>query len=67
MNKTENEIDVFSMGRGTIISIDTFGASAPGYTVIREYGFTVERVVSVFDTLYDQLEPFRRAFQTKSN
>jgi transketolase len=36
---------------GAIISIDTFGASAPGDTVIREYGFTVERVVSVFNAL----------------
>ncbi|PTQ83948.1 transketolase [Trichococcus patagoniensis] len=36
---------------GASISIDTFGASAPGDTVIREYGFTVERVVSVFNAL----------------
>ena len=36
---------------GAMIAIDTFGASAPGETVIREYGFTVERVVSVFNTL----------------
>ena len=26
-----------------VIGIDTFGASAPAETVIREYGFTVER------------------------
>ncbi|CZQ96310.1 transketolase [Trichococcus ilyis] len=37
--------------QGDSISIDTFGASAPGETVIREYGFTVERVVSVFNAL----------------
>jgi transketolase len=31
--------------RGAIIGIDRFGASAPGATVFREYGFTVEHVV----------------------
>lgn len=30
---------------GTIIGIDTFGASAPGNKVIEEYGFNVENVV----------------------
>jgi transketolase len=30
---------------GAIIGIDRFGASAPGATVFREYGFTVEHVV----------------------
>jgi transketolase len=30
---------------GSIIGIDRFGASAPGATVFREYGFTVEHVV----------------------
>lgn len=29
---------------GSVLAIDTFGASAPGDTVIREYGFTVENV-----------------------
>ncbi|MFF2091169.1 transketolase [Paenibacillus sp. NPDC058174] len=32
--------------QGTIIGIDTFGASAPGDRVIKEYGFTVENVVA---------------------
>ncbi len=31
-----------------VIGIDTFGASAPAETVIREYGFTVENVVDRF-------------------
>lgn len=31
--------------KGSIIGIDTFGASAPGDKVIAEYGFTVENVV----------------------
>jgi len=31
--------------QGAIIGIDRFGASAPGPTVLREYGFTVEHVV----------------------
>jgi transketolase len=30
---------------GDILSIDRFGASAPGETVLKEYGFTVENVV----------------------
>ena len=30
---------------GAIIGISTFGASAPGGTVMKEYGFTVENVV----------------------
>jgi len=29
---------------GDIIGVDRFGASAPGETVLREYGFTVESV-----------------------
>lgn len=31
--------------KGSILGIDTFGASAPGDRVIAEYGFTVENVV----------------------
>jgi transketolase len=31
---------------GDIISVDRFGASAPGSTVMKEYGFTVENVVN---------------------
>ncbi|WP_102346848.1 transketolase [Bacillus sp. Marseille-P3661] len=31
---------------GTIIAIDTFGASAPGEKIMQEYGFTVENVVA---------------------
>jgi transketolase len=31
--------------RGVVMGIDTFGASAPGDRVIREYGFTVENVI----------------------
>jgi transketolase len=31
--------------QGAIIGIDRFGASAPGATVFKEYGFTVEHVV----------------------
>ena len=36
---------------GTIIGVDTFGASAPGGTVIAEYGFTVENVVNHVESL----------------
>ena len=31
---------------GEVLAIDTFGASAPGETVMNEYGFTVDNVVS---------------------
>lgn len=36
---------------GKTIGIDTFGASAPGGTVIKEYGFTVDNVVSHIESL----------------
>ncbi len=36
---------------GKAIGIDTFGASAPGETNIREYGFTVEKIISAFNEL----------------
>jgi transketolase len=32
--------------RGAIIAVRQFGASAPGPTVMAEYGFTVEHVVA---------------------
>jgi transketolase len=32
--------------RGDILSVDRFGASAPGDVVMREYGFTVDNVVA---------------------
>lgn len=36
---------------GRAIGIDRFGASAPGNTVIENYGFTVEKVVEAFKSL----------------
>ncbi|WP_226579008.1 transketolase [Halobacillus litoralis] len=36
---------------GSIIGIDTFGASAPGDTVIENYGFTVQNVVKHAENL----------------
>lgn len=36
---------------GAIMSVDTFGASAPGDEVIEKYGFTVENVVNQFKEL----------------
>ena len=36
---------------GKIIAIDTFGASAPGDTVIEKYGFTVDEVVKNYSLL----------------
>ena len=31
---------------GAVIGVDTFGASAPGDIIMKEFGFTVENVVS---------------------
>ncbi|MET3321098.1 UNVERIFIED_ORG: transketolase [Peribacillus simplex] len=36
---------------GHVLSIDKFGASAPGEKIIEEYGFTVENVISQFKKL----------------
>lgn len=36
---------------GDILSVDRFGASAPGERIIKEYGFTVENVVNRFKEL----------------
>jgi len=36
---------------GAVIGIETFGASAPGDRVVKEYGFTVDNVVSRFKKL----------------
>ncbi|EOL49246.1 transketolase [Enterococcus phoeniculicola] len=41
----------YAGNEGKIIAIDTFGASAPGETVIKEYGFTVEAIVTAFNEL----------------
>jgi transketolase len=38
--------DRFVGDQGAVLGINTFGASAPGDRVIKEYGFTVENVVS---------------------
>ncbi|MEI7027272.1 transketolase [Paenibacillus sp. y28] len=38
--------DRFVGDQGAVLSIDKFGASAPGPVVIKEYGFTVENVVA---------------------
>ncbi|MGO2853673.1 MAG: transketolase-like TK C-terminal-containing protein, partial [Tetragenococcus koreensis] len=36
---------------GQLLTIDRFGASAPGNKVLEEYGFTVDNVVSIFKTM----------------
>jgi len=36
----------YAGSEGAIIAVDTFGASAPGDKVMKEYGFTVENVVA---------------------
>lgn len=43
--------DRFVGDAGAILGISTFGASAPGDRVIKEYGFTVENVVAQFNKL----------------
>jgi transketolase len=37
--------------RGAVIGVDHFGASAPGSLVMKEYGFTVDRVVAQVEQL----------------
>jgi transketolase len=39
---------------GDILAIDRFGASAPGSTIMKEYGFTVENVVARVKALLNQ-------------
>jgi len=41
----------FTGDKGIVLGIDTFGASAPGDRVIKEYGFTVENVVKHVESL----------------
>lgn len=36
---------------GAMIAIDKYGASAPGDRVIKEYGFTVENIVSIYQSM----------------
>lgn len=36
---------------GAILAINCFGASAPGETVISQYGFTVEKVIDTFNKM----------------
>ncbi|WP_088825317.1 transketolase [Listeria goaensis] len=36
---------------GKVIGIDKFGASAPGETIIENYGFTVENIVKIVESL----------------
>ncbi|WP_027087708.1 transketolase [Cohnella panacarvi] len=43
--------DRFVGDGGAVLGISTFGASAPGDRVIKEYGFTVENVVAQFNKL----------------
>jgi transketolase len=42
--------------RGGVISVDRFGASAPGDTVMKEYGFTIDHVVTRALELVGKLE-----------
>jgi transketolase len=39
---------------GAVVGLDRFGASAPGDVVMRELGFTVERVVARARALLDR-------------
>ncbi|MFD6439559.1 transketolase [Peribacillus sp. NPDC060186] len=40
---------------GLIIGISTFGASAPGNQIAKEYGFTVENIVHQIKTIYPKV------------
>lgn len=39
---------------GDVLAINTFGASAPGERIMKEYGFTVENVVARVKALLDK-------------
>ena len=39
-----------------MLGVDRFGASAPGKTVLREYGFTVDNVCARAEALLAELE-----------
>jgi transketolase len=41
-------------GDGDILSVDRFGASAPGGVVLEEYGFTVDHVVARSQALLER-------------
>ncbi|TLU88332.1 MAG: transketolase [Chlorobium sp.] len=45
--------------KGRIVGLDHFGASAPGNTVLREFGFTPEHLVSEIKVLFREKEPGR--------
>ena len=47
---------------GAVIAIDTFGASAPGDTVMQEFGFTEENVVATCKNNHQQLNRTWRMF-----
>jgi transketolase len=38
-------------GKGAVLGIDKFGASAPAATVFKEYGFTIENVIAMLNSL----------------
>ncbi|NLZ93404.1 MAG: transketolase [Firmicutes bacterium] len=44
----------FTGSKGAILSIDHFGASAPGKVLQEKYGFTVENIVSMVQELHKQ-------------
>ncbi|SER58555.1 transketolase [Salipaludibacillus aurantiacus] len=46
--------DRYTGSEGSVLGIDTFGASAPGDRIIKEYGFTVENVVTRFKQLLEK-------------
>ncbi|MGJ9383546.1 transketolase [Salipaludibacillus sp. CF4.18] len=46
--------DRYTGDQGSVLGIDTFGASAPGDRIMKEYGFTVESVVSRFKQLVEK-------------
>jgi transketolase len=50
---------------GDVIGVDRFGASAPGKTMMREYGFTVENVCQHALKLTAQKGPSRHQASVK--
>jgi transketolase len=46
--------------QGAVVSVERFGASAPGSVMMREYGFTVENVIERASALMQEVDAERR-------
>src|SRR5690625_7952967 len=47
---------------GTVIGIDTFGASAPGSKAVEDYGFNVENVIDLVEKIIQYIDNIKDDF-----